>query len=358
MNLVLDLRSFFFNPAVCGLLAVLLNSTGAWAQAQNADVIILTSQTECCPEEAWPEVEQALKAELELLDIEVRVVPGMEKDDVARRAELEELAVAENAAATIRILKPVSADGASKADVELWISDRVVGKTTYRKIKIDNTNSPDAVTVVAIRAVDALRASLLELRVNKETTTDVQPSKKIKQLVIDTEMIGKDTEKTITVGIGVQALYSPGGAGALGGFFLSAGWHPFPFGGIMLDVMYAPLGEDLVANESTTTIDLLLIRGFLSWRILQKKIVTPFLAAGGGGAIVFADGKTSDTTRIGYVGGRVGLDVNLGSRFRIGAGFTVGAFLPEVTLSHGDKSVAAMGRPLLEWLICFEVRLP
>ncbi|MCP4678416.1 MAG: hypothetical protein GY854_23460 [Deltaproteobacteria bacterium] len=334
-------------------------SVYAEGNPDEAGVIVVVGLAECCPEEAWPEAEEAIRAELELLDIPVRIVAGVETDDAARRAELEELAIIENAAATIRIVRPALSSTESNADIELWISDRVVGKTTYRKLKIKDLSASDAVTVVAVRTVEALRASLLELRMTKKSAVEVKPSESIEKLATDTEVVGAEPERNITIGAGAGTLFSPGEDGTLGGFFVSVGWHPVPFGGLMIDVIYAPFSEEIKDKIGASTWDLLMFRGFARWHILQKRVLTPYLGVGGGGAVVFADGEESIVERIGYLGARAGLDLNLGKRFRIGAAFDLGAFLPKVELEHSKKNlVATLGRPLIAIWLGLEVRLP
>lgn len=59
----------------------------------------------------------------------------------------------------------------SKASVDVWLVDRLSGKTSMRRLEVGQT--ADAPSVLAIRAVDLLRASLLELDSGKRPPPDV-----------------------------------------------------------------------------------------------------------------------------------------------------------------------------------------
>ncbi len=349
--------SRFYFPVI-SVLFVVVSAENTLAETTDADLVVVVSLSECCEDRAWIEAEQSIRAELELLEIPVRLVSSEATEDTASRAELERLTMQENAAVALRIVRPFSTDGEPRAEVELWLVDRVTGKTTFRKFNVGDTSAPDAPTIVALRTVDALRASLIELRMTTPLSDELEPSDNLEQLVMNTEVLGQEERRYLNVGVGAAALFGPGGAGVLGGFLLSATWHPFAYGALVLDIIYAPFGNEIQANGTSTDLGVLEIRGFARWHILQGRAVTPYLALGGGGAIVFAEGDHSDTGRVGYLGGRVGLDVNLGDKFRIGAAFTAGAFLPEVRLEHNRERAASLGRPIMEAVVYLEVRLP
>ncbi|HEX4335839.1 MAG TPA: hypothetical protein VH062_07995 [Polyangiaceae bacterium] len=81
--------------------------------------------------------------------VEVDSAPGDARDEVERAAEGGSFAtVSMNRAGT-------------GAAADIWISDHVTGKTVVRRLQV--TAAPNAAAVLAIRALELLRASLLEV---------------------------------------------------------------------------------------------------------------------------------------------------------------------------------------------------
>ncbi|HEX6277455.1 MAG TPA: hypothetical protein VFZ53_30640 [Polyangiaceae bacterium] len=105
-----------------------------------------------------------LRAELRLQSFEVVVVdadPALASPDSVGAA-----AQREDAFAGISITRRA---GATSADV--WIADRVTGKTTMRTLALQSQR--EAPSVLAVRAVDLLRSSLRELPAGEEAPADV-----------------------------------------------------------------------------------------------------------------------------------------------------------------------------------------
>jgi hypothetical protein len=101
-------------------------------------------------------LEAATRTEAELaaagFDVLVRELAAADA-----RAALEQAAAAHDAAAAIAVLP---AAGATAAD--LWVADRVTGKTLVRQVRVDELPPHERPRALAIRAVDLLRASLIE----------------------------------------------------------------------------------------------------------------------------------------------------------------------------------------------------
>ncbi|WP_437782082.1 hypothetical protein [Sorangium sp. So ce1097] len=105
-----------------------------------------------------------LSAELELQSFEVVVLGSSARSPGAE--ELEREAQESKAFAAVALRR----DGSGTA-AEVCIVDRVTGKTTTRKLLIDP--SSDGPMLLAVRAVDLLRASLLELGSGQAPARDV-----------------------------------------------------------------------------------------------------------------------------------------------------------------------------------------
>lgn len=129
-------------------------ATALWLVALSASaqrIVLLRPKT------ADPALSQAfgrLKGELLTYDFEVVVVEAGEQPPSPRQ-----LAVAAEQARAVASISLVRSEGLATADV--WISDRVTGKTTMRTIA--TAESREASSVLAVRAVDLLRTSLREL---------------------------------------------------------------------------------------------------------------------------------------------------------------------------------------------------
>jgi hypothetical protein len=96
-----------------------------------------------------------LRAELTAAGFEITEVER-HGEDAREAAEAEQGAT--GAFATIAIV-PRTADAA-----DIWIADRITGKTVVRRIQVPGGTGRDAGAVLAVRAVELLQASLLEAR--------------------------------------------------------------------------------------------------------------------------------------------------------------------------------------------------
>jgi hypothetical protein len=101
-----------------------------------------------------------LKGELISAGFDTEIVDGAE---VARntpgdsRAGLEQLAVRRNADAVVAIMGDLSPDS-----VEVWVIDKVTGKSVTRRVPFE-PNAARASNTLAIRAIELLRSSFLEI---------------------------------------------------------------------------------------------------------------------------------------------------------------------------------------------------
>jgi hypothetical protein len=151
-----------------------------------------------------------LHAELTGLGLDVRTIAKNEDEHLPR--DIIKAARTTGAVAAFRIV----VDG-DRADV--WIADRVTGKVVLREMlprgaKIDGR-------VVALRAVELLRASLMELDVRKTPQGEPPPP------VVLTESSGllQDLER-FSLTADSMLLWSPGGCGPGIGVTAAVAWRP------------------------------------------------------------------------------------------------------------------------------------
>lgn len=138
-------------------LVVLLVAPAAFAQRV---VLVRPPNTDAVLVEAF----NRLRAELRLQSFEVVVVSA--DPALASPESVGTAATREDAFAGISITRRA---GATSADV--WIADRVTGKTTMRTLELKSQR--EAPSVLAVRAVDLLRSSLRELPPGEEPPPDV-----------------------------------------------------------------------------------------------------------------------------------------------------------------------------------------
>jgi hypothetical protein len=129
--------------------ATLLEGTGRADPARSRVAIVRSSSTDRVLREAGTRV----RAELVDAGFEVVEVDRAPGDD---RSEVEDATPDGSSFATIAMNR-----AANGAFADVWISDHLTGKTVVRRIEVGA--GPNATAVLAIRALELLRASLLEV---------------------------------------------------------------------------------------------------------------------------------------------------------------------------------------------------
>jgi hypothetical protein len=125
------------------------------------------------PPAAPPAVTEALvrlRGELVAVGFDAEVTELTLGADV--RASLEKLAPPSVGAATALVAVVASADPGS---ADLWVIDRVTGKTVVRKVNASGADAPRVAEVLAVRAVELLRASFLELAIAAPPSFETPP---------------------------------------------------------------------------------------------------------------------------------------------------------------------------------------
>lgn len=112
-----------------------------------------------------------LRGELVAAGFDAEVVEQVLGVDV--RASLEKLSPASAGAATALVAVVASAE---PGNAELWVIDRVTGKTVVRRVNAGATDPPRMAEVLSVRAVELLRASFLELAIGAPPANNAPPS--------------------------------------------------------------------------------------------------------------------------------------------------------------------------------------
>ena len=336
------------------LAAVVLAAEPSRAQPPPAPKVILLR-----PPAAPAAVNEALvrlQAELSVEGFDAEVVEvGLEPDV---RGSLEK--VAPTMAATALVAVVASGDPAS---ADLWVVDRMTGKTVVRRVHADPRLPARIAEVLSIRAVELLRASFLELAISSRPSPDVVATPLPSAPVVTrfaTETL-EEPDWTWAVeagGGGMGAIQGPSGTTTLLGEFLPVARVQRAFGRrLCARLTFAGLGTQAhvglpggYANVSQTIV---LAEALVRFR--RGRRLEPVLSLGAGVLRLYAEGHETAP----YLGGTdwraaAAVDAGVGLRFplrprRVEMGVELHAFVaePYPVVRFFQTEVARAGRPSL-----------
>ena len=298
-----------------------------------------------------------LQAELTVEGFDAQVVDVDLGADV--RASLEKLAPTMAATAVVAVV-----EGGDPTSAELWVVDRMTGKTVVRRVHAD-PKAARVAEVLSVRAVELLRASFLELAITSRPAPDVVevplPSEPVVTRFVTEPLVEAEPDWTWAVEAGA------GGMGAIqavsGGTTLLAEILPVArvqraFNArLCARVSFAGLGTQAqvtlrggYANVSQTSV---LAEGLVRFR--RGKRLEPVLSLGAGILYLAAEGHEMAP----YIGGNayrvsaaadagVGLRMPLRPR-RVELGVELHALVaePYPVVRSSQSEVARAGRPSL-----------
>lgn len=179
-------------------------SSPAWGQ----ELVVLVQ-----PSKTTPQLQEAfnrLRGELALHGFTVEVVTvdeTLSSEELARKADSKE--------AIASVSFENKATGPQGLRVEIWISDRVTGKTTSQTIVPEAT--ADAPTVISVRALELLRASLREFAADEPRMRVAGAHPERAKTAVRHVRVPPPPLRSVTVGAGVSAMWSlPKGGDAYG----------------------------------------------------------------------------------------------------------------------------------------------
>lgn len=156
------------------------------------------------PLKTTPQLQEAfnrLRGELALHGFTVEVVTV---DETLSSEELARKADAQEAVASVSFEN--KAEGPQGLSVEIWISDRVTGKTTAQTIVPEA--SADAPTVISVRALELLRASLREFAADEPHVNVQGAHPERARTAVKHVRVRPPPLRSITIGAGVAAMWS------------------------------------------------------------------------------------------------------------------------------------------------------
>lgn len=310
---------------------------------------------------------ERLRAELVAMGFDVTLVPLAE--GVSTREALEGAAKLHNAVASMHVT-------AAARGIELWVADRVTGKTVLRDVVAPDGGAHDT---IALRAVELLRASLMEMDAPHPPRGDTPAPPSLRAVagvppprapasgaaptfatsdVADLAYAAPALRKSpwFGVSIGGAAAWSPGGLGPHAA--LDVGLRAWVVPRVAIEVAGAvPLTtarHDGAEGYSINRFSLFLAGARVELGPLGSR-VKPSL--GGGFALVWlhAEGVGASpgyvgATRDAFTGGpylRPGLGVVVAGPLRIRADVLAGVAFKKLVLTYASREAAGWGQPFV-----------
>ncbi|MBL8948902.1 MAG: hypothetical protein JNK45_37365 [Myxococcales bacterium] len=278
-----------------------------------------------------------LEAELQLLGFEVVHADAPAQPDPAALSEL---------ARRLDVVAAVLVD-AHATDLDLWVVDRVTGKTSVRRVRVEGADASDAARITAVRAIDLLRASFRELEADPTPpAAEVAPTPVVRSAA-------RPAPSRFVLAVGPAVSGSAGGLGAMAHGVLAL--EIWPRGRVGLGVRgWAPFaGVRTGSAEGSAT----LLVGWLGVgpRVRLTRPDRTMVASLGlhVGAVFAGMRGEASAPYVGrrdlVVGAMVELDAGLGiavhPRLRIWIDGTIGVAVPRIGIRIAGDRVATWGLP-------------
>ncbi len=245
--------------------------------------------------------------------------------------------------------------------VDVWVSDRVTGKTLVKRVDVGRKADAAVTSSLAIHAVELLRASLLEVRTDSahhEARTE-GPSPIPNEIVdwVDRAILPESPKPLLArpaIAIGAAAIYSSAGMGpAFAPVVRASIGAP---NGIAARITFAGpgFGAELRAPRGTAFVRQELALAEFVYAPSRRWLM-PIASLGIGGYHLYTKGESTDPryTDSTSQGWAVLADAGVGVAARLASSaaisFDVHGFMtqPSSHLYIGDTSIATVGRPSL-----------
>jgi hypothetical protein len=306
-------------------------------------------------ETRWQLAERRIADELRAVGFDVLVLALREEQGSPRK--LEGLAKSNEAFAALL----VSRDERT-GQVEIWLADRVTGKTTLRTLDAKDVVALDAVNVLAVRVVELLQASLLEVRAWREQRAAQDVPAAAEQLIAAAEQ--SRLAPRYSLHAGPILLTGPGGFGALAGLRFGSGLalgraRHFALG---LDVSGTLPSKTVTTAAGETRVGLAALQVGVRYWFDPRSHLAWGLNGAAGPALSFAEGRPNDSfegrfdatvTAFGSAGLLAAL--RLAPTFRALFALQLSYSVPQLELRTPEASPMSAGHPwvdaglLLEW---------
>jgi hypothetical protein len=231
---------------------------------------------------------------------------------------------------------------------ELWLIEPASGQVRFRQVLLGLYAAGESPDVVAVRIVEVLRATLMELQGRLPAERVVAP--------LTPKLPPAPHASRFVLGLGARAAYSPGGLGALALVDLSVGWAATPRLGISLDGALSPARSRLHGSEGSAELawywaglafNFCLTNPAASLRLRSGAGVWfAYVVSDGQASAPFVDQRSTSLSAVPHVD--LGLRLRMTSRLSAAADAAMGFSTPELAVHFAGRELATWGRPL--WL--------
>jgi hypothetical protein len=273
------------------------------------------------------------------------------------RTSLERLAPTMAATALVAVVA-----GSDPGSAELWVVDRVTGKTVVRRVRSDPAAAARIAEVLSVRAVELLRASFLELAISSRPVTDavdeaIPPPPAVTRFATE-PLAEPDWRWAVEAGGGAIGAVSGAGDG-IGTEFIPVGRIQHAFGPRLCGrVTFAGLGTQARVNTpmggyANLSQSILLLEALVRFR--RGRRLEPIASLGAGTLRLSAEGHET-TPYQAESGARWAAAADLGvgvriplrpRRFELGVEAHALLAQPYPTVRFFDTEVARAGLPSL-----------
>lgn len=328
--------------------------------------IVLLEMQAHFPEEAWPELQRRVQSELSAMRLEVVRVVSRARGLDARMAELGARTTEKEAIGAMRITRH-----GRQNRVHVWLYDGITRKVLYRAIELPGPEgatrlATERVEMAALRAVELLHASLLELRLpsraSREAIRRVPPQV---QRIIEAYLLPTSWPQSLErfhLWAGPSVLVNIGGGNPIGTLVLGGGLRLWP---------WLVLGAELALPLLTGTIknvrghaDVALSRALFLVNVepWPRARLSPCAGVGVGlalGRVAGTPAASDLRAEVNWgasavVAGRLALALRLTRHLRLSAAASVDLATPPFEVVFGDQVTARLGFPALEGSLVLE----
>jgi hypothetical protein len=289
-------------------------------------------------------IEAMTRLEAELRSAGFEVVSTSPAEGVDPRAEVEAVQPGPRPIATVALR---SIERGAACDV--WVADHLSDKTLVRRIDVRDADRSEAASTLAIRAVELLRASLLELEVPAPSAVPADVARWIQRPAAPAPAAWADPLTLPAIEGGAAVLGSFAGFGATFGPSLGVS-HPAPFGTLVRGSLFVGLSHPVVrsgqdsATLSQELLDLDVVRPFAP----LAGVLRPLVSIGVGAYHLRAeDGGYAASTMALAINAGAGLALQLGPRVTLDAALHALFLVPPPAIALAGGAAGRAGLPML-----------
>ncbi|WP_437654403.1 hypothetical protein [Sorangium sp. So ce1182] len=292
-------------------------------------------------------------AELESLGFRAAILDPA-ADGPASRASLEASAREAGAIAAIRAVP-------SGRGVEVWIADRVTGKTVLREMAhgAGDAGAPDRDAALALRVVELLRASLLETSLPAPPPGELPATPEIREKLrvpppAALAASPSPPSPALRVSLAPGALLSPGGLGAAASLDLGLAVMPSEHVGVVAFAAFPLTSARLEQPQLSVDLSVQLTGAGVRFTTRADRwapsadIGLAVVSLQGAGMVVtsgFSDSESSAMTLAPFM--RLGLAFAVTPSFRLRADVLASVVAQGVSFQTVEHHIATWGRPIM-----------